>query len=105
MARAKKQNFISAYFSHFGLKQICDILMFGGAIVLIVGLCTKTIVITVGLGIYIAAALIALCRAVKVLFSKINKRSPEYKNAIINTIVMCIILALAIFGLVYSIMQ
>lgn len=103
MAKAKKQNFFLAYFNNFGLRQICDMLMIIGAIVLIVGLCTAQIVIAIGLGIYIVACIIALLRSVKVLLSKtINRRSPEYKNAIINTVIMGIIFVLAIFGFVYS---
>lgn len=102
MAKSNKQNFFTAYFSNFGLRQICDFLMVGGAIVLLVGLFTQVIVITVGLGIYILATLIALFRSIKVLFSKINKRSPEYRNAIVNTVIMGVILVLAVFGFVYS---
>lgn len=103
-AKAKKQNFIVNYFADFGLKQICDFLMVAGAVVIIVGLCTKQIVLTVGLGIYIAASLIALGRSVKVLFSKINHRAPEYKNAIVNTVIMGLILALAVFGFIWSLL-
>lgn len=99
---AKKQNVFAAYFSNFGLRQICDFLMVGGMIVMIVGLCTAEIVITVGMGIFILASVLALFRSVRVLFSKINHRSPEYKNAIINTVIMGIIFALAVFGFVWS---
>lgn len=102
MAKVKKQNFIAAYFSDFGLRQICDFLMLAGAVVLIVGLCTTEIVLTIGFGIYIAASAIAILRAVKVLLSKINHRAPEYKNAIVNVCVMGVIFALSIFGLIWS---
>lgn len=101
-AKAKKRNFIQAYFSNFGIRQICDFLMLGGAIVLIVGICVSEIVITVGLGIYMVAALLAIVRSVLVLVSKINHRSPEYKNAIINTVIMGVIFALALAGFIYS---
>ncbi len=103
-ARAKKQNFIVRYFSDFGLRQICDFLMLAGAIVIIVGLCTEQIVLTVGLGIYILAAAIAVLRSVKVLLSGINHRAPEYKNAVVNVIIMSVILALAVFGFVWSLL-
>ena len=100
--KAKKRNFIQAYFSNFGVRQICDFLMLGGAIVLLVGIFARNIVIAVGLGIYIVATLLALYRSVRVLCSKINRRSPEYKNAIINTVIMGLIFALALFGFIYA---
>ena len=103
-AKAKKQNFIQAYFSDFGLRQICDFLMLGGAIVLLVGIFVSDLVIAVGLGIYLAATALALFRSVRVLFSKINHRSPEYKNAIINTVIMGVIFALALFGFIYALL-
>ena len=100
MAKAKKQNFIAAYFSDFGMRQICDFLMIAGAVVLIVGLCTTEIVITVG--IYAVAAALAIVRAVKVLVSGINHRAPEYKNAIVSACIMGAIFALTVFGFVWS---
>ena len=100
--KAKKRNFIQAYFSNFGIRQICDILMFGGAIVLLVGIFVSEIVIAVGLGIYLAATALAIFRSVRVLCSKINHRSPEYKNAIINTALMGVIFVLALFGFIYA---
>ena len=103
-AKAKKQNFIQAYFSDFGLRQICDFLMLGGAIVLLVGIFVSDLVIAVGLGIYLAATALAIFRSVRVLFSKINHRSPEYKNAIINTVIMGVIFALALFGFIYALL-
>lgn len=102
-SKAKKRNFIQAYFSDFGIKQICDFLMLIGAVVLLIGMFVSEIVITVGLGIYIAATALAIFRSVRVLVSKINHRSPEYKNAIINTVIMGLIFALALFGFIYSI--
>ena len=101
-AKAKKQNFIQAYFSDFGLRQICDFLMLGGAIVLIVGIFVSEIVITVGLAIFLVATGLAIFRSVRVLCSKINHRSPEYKNAIINTVIMGVIFAVALFGFIYA---
>ncbi len=100
--KAKKRNFIQAYFSDFGIRQICDFLMLGGAIVLLVGIFVSDIVITVGLGIYLAATALAIFRSVRVLCSKINRRSPEYKNAIINTVIMGLIFVLALLGFVYA---
>lgn len=101
-AKAKKRNFIQAYFSDFGIRQICDFLMLGGAIVLFVGIFVSDLVITIGLGIYLVAIALAIFRSVRVLFSKINHRSPEYKNAIINTVIMGVIFVLALFGFIYA---
>ena len=102
MAKAKKQNFVAAYFSDFGIRQICDFLMIAGAEVLIVGLCTTEIVITVGFGIYAVAAALAIVRAVKVLASDMNHRAPEYKNAIVSVCIMGAIFALTVFGFIWS---
>ena len=108
MSNAKKQNIIARYFSDFGLRQICDILMIIGAITLIVGLfislasvSVSITVLTVGLCIYIVASVLALVRTVTVLCSKINHRSPDYKRAIVNTVIMAVIFALSVFGLIY----
>jgi hypothetical protein len=76
-----------------------------GGVVLLVGLCTTDVVVTVGLGFYIAATLLALFRSVKVLLSGVNRRSPEYKASIVNTVVMGLILALAVFGFIWSIIS
>lgn len=109
MKENKKKNIFARYFENFGLRQICDMLMIIGAITLLVGLFVSisayrasVVVLVVGLCIYIVGCVIALVRTVSVLISKkINHRSPEYKRAIVNTVIMGVILALAIFGLIY----
>lgn len=108
MANVKKQNIFARYFENFGLRQICDMMMVAGAILLIVGLSISAallsaslIVLGVGLGIYIVASGLAIVRAVLVLTSKINHRAPEYKRAIVNTVIMGVIFALAVFALIY----
>ena len=105
MANVKKQNIFARYFENFGLRQICDMMMVAGAILLIVGLSislsASLIVLGVGLGIYIVASGLAIVRAVLVLTSKINHRAPEYKRAIVNTVIMGVIFALAVFALIY----
>lgn len=102
MAKAKKKNFIAAYFSNFGLRQICDILMLIGAVMIIVGLCSTELVLTIGFGIYAVASALAIVRAVLILVSGINHRAPEYKNAIVNVCVMSVIFALSVFGFIWS---
>lgn len=100
-----------SYFKPFGLRQICDILMVLGAALLIAGLFTAIgalnaayIILGIGLGVYVVASALAVVRAVLVLTDKkINHRSPEYKRAITNTVVMSVIFAVAVFGLLYLI--
>ena len=82
-----------------------------GAVTLIVGLFVSLaslyvtiIILGVGLGIYVIASALAVLRAVLVLVSKINHRSPEYRRAIDNTVIMSVVFALAVFGLVYIIL-
>ncbi len=104
MAKAKKKkNFIAAYFSHFGIRQICDLCMLIGGIILIVGLCTTDLVAAIGLGFYMVATVLAIIRSVLVLTSGINKRSPEFKSSIINVVIMSLIFALAVFGFIWAI--
>ena len=109
MKKNKKPNIFARYFANFGLRQICDILMVLGALTLLVGLFVSisavrasVVILIVGLCIYIVGCIVALVRTVSVLVNKkINHRSPEYKKAIVNTIIMGLIFALAVFGLVY----
>ncbi len=99
-AKKKSKNFIAAYFKPFGLRQLCDILMLAGAIVIFVGFFTEQIVITVGIAIYMFASLLAIFRSVRVLFNKdINKRSPERRNAIINIVVMSVLVIIGVLAL------
>ncbi|MDR0426523.1 MAG: hypothetical protein LBH24_05045 [Clostridiales bacterium] len=109
MANTKKQNFFVRYFSNFGLKQLCDLAMIVGAIVLIVGLfvaiasvAASEIILIVGMGIYIAASAAAIYLSVRVLTGKLNHRSPEYKRAIANTVIMGILFALSVFGFIWA---
>ena len=109
MNKNKKTNIFARYFANFGLRQICDILMVLGALTLLVGLFVSisasrasVVILTVGLCIYVVGCILALVRTISVLVSKkINHRSPEYKKAIVNTVIMGIIFALAVFGLIY----
>lgn len=100
-----------SYFMPFGLKQICDITMILGAVLMIVGLFTAIgalnvayVILGIGLGVYTVASALAILRAVLVLTNKkINHRAPEYKRAIVNTAVMSVIFVIALFGLLYLI--
>lgn len=109
MKKTKKTNIFARYFANFGLRQICDILMVLGALTLLVGLFVSIssypaskVILTIGLCIYVVGCIVALVRTISVLVNKkINHRSPEYKKAIVNTVIMGVIFALAVFGLIY----
>ncbi len=96
------------YSKSYVLTIIGNVLMIVGALVLIVSLfltdkvTADTVLIAIGCGIVALAFCVSLARTVPVLFSKINHRSPEYKNAIIFTIIAGVCLILAIFGLVFA---
>lgn len=103
--RKRRRNAFERYFIPFGLRQICDIIMVLAAIMLIIGMAIyqKTqIVLIVGLSLMILGSLIAIYRSSRVLMSGLNKRSPEYKSAVTNIIIMAIICVIAILGLVYT---
>ncbi len=99
----KKQNAFVRYFTPFGLKQVCDFVMIAGFILLIVGLCTNEGVLLAGFICYAAAAVasITLC-IIKIIKTK-NRRDPARKNAIINASIMGVLFALALFGLIWTV--
>ncbi|MBO5224235.1 MAG: hypothetical protein J6C23_06970 [Clostridia bacterium] len=106
---AKKKNFIARYFEGFGLKQISEILLFIGLIALIVSLFFTEqvefarIFMSVTLGVVALAFALATLRHVLVLLNKkINHKSPEYKSAIVNTVIAGLFFAVALFGCIYG---
>lgn len=103
MAVRKKRNAFVRYFTPFGLRQVCDFVMLAGFVLLIVGLCTTDTVLLVGFICYAIGAAGSIARCCLVLFSKtINHRDPTYKSAIINVCVMGVLFALAVFGIVWT---
>lgn len=104
MAIKKKQNAFVRYFVPFGLRQVCDLMMLVGTVLLIVGLCTVDGVLLAGFIVYAVASAISIVRCCMVLFDKeINHRDPIYKASIINTVIMGVLFALAVFGLIWTI--
>ncbi len=106
--RKRRKNAFKRYMTPFGLRQICDIIMLLAALTLIVGLIiysTTDIVLMIGLGMMILGSLLAIIRSTRVLTSGINKRAPEFKSAITNTIIMAVICAIAILGLIFAILS
>lgn len=55
MAIKKKQNAFVRYFVPFGLRQVCDLMMLVGTVLLIVGLCTVDGVLLAGFIVYATA--------------------------------------------------
>lgn len=104
MAVKKKQNIFVSYFVPFGLRQICDLLIVVGSILLIVGLATVDGVLIAGFVAYAIGAGISIARCCMVLFNKeVNHRDPAYKSAIINVVIMGVLFILAVFGLIWTI--
>lgn len=104
MAVKKKRNIFVEYFTPFGLRQVCDLVMLVGVILLIVGLCTVEGVMLAGFVCYALGTGGAIARCCLVLFSPtINHRDPVYKSAIINTVLMGILFVLAVFGIFWTI--
>lgn len=104
MAIKKKQNAFVRYFVPFGLRQVCDMLMLVGTILLIVGLCTVDGVLLAGFIVYAIASAISVVRCCLVLFDKeMNHRDPAYKSAIINVVIMGVLFVLAVFGFIWTI--
>ena len=102
MATKKKKNVFVRYFTPFGLRQVCDLVMLVGAILIFVGLLTVDGVLIAGFISYVLGSCLSLVRCCMVLFSKkINHRDPAYKAAIINAVIMGVLFALAVFGLVW----
>ncbi len=104
MAVKKKQNAFVRYFVPFGLRQVGDLAMLVGGILLLIGLFTVEGVLIAGFIAYILGSGISIARCCTVLFSKsVNHRDPAYKSAIINIVIMGVLFALAVFGLVWTI--
>ncbi|MBD5132084.1 MAG: hypothetical protein HDT28_05800 [Clostridiales bacterium] len=102
MAVKKKRNVFVRYFTPFGLRQVGDIAMIIGFILLIVGLATVDGVLIAGIICYLLGSGIAIARCCMVLFAKdVNHRDPAYKSAIINVAIMGVLFALAVFCLVW----
>ena len=106
---AKKKNFIVRYFSNFGIKQISEILLFIGMVALIVSLFFTEQVefakIFMGITLAVVAFASALCVVRHVLIvvnKKINRRSPEFKHAVIALVASAILFALCVFGSIYA---
>jgi len=108
--KKKKKGAFARYFTPFGLRQVCDLLMIFGAIMMFIGLFVHgfmgiNIVVLIGLGMYVVASLLAMFRCLKVITNKeISKKSMERKRAVTNIIIMSVILALAVVGILAAVL-
>lgn len=104
MAVKRKKNVFVRYFTPFGLRQVCDIVMLVGVVLLIVGLFNLDGVLLAGFICYAVGSGLSIARCCLVLFSKnINHRDPAYKSAIVNVVIMGVLFALALFGMIWTI--
>ncbi len=99
----KKQNGFVAYFTPFGLRQVCDFIMIIGFVLLIAGLCTNDGVLLAGFICYCVGALVSIARCIKIIVKTTNRRDPAFKTALINIIIMGVLFALSLFGLIWTV--
>jgi len=105
MPKKKQKNFLMRYLTPFGIRQISDIIIFILApIMTILGMALfRTVsqnILPIGLGLFILGFTIAFLRALVVVLTAKNKRSPEYKRALVNVVLMGVLLILAIVGMI-----
>lgn len=97
----KKKNFFAQYFSNFGLRQLSGILFLLSAIAIIVGLIIKhELTLLISFSVYAAAAALAIIHSIKGMIGR-NKKSPEFKRATINLIIVSVILIIAVLGIIF----
>lgn len=100
--RRRKRNFLAEYFRNFGLRQFVGLAMIACSIALIFGLIFKSeITLLIAFSVYTAAAFFSMLMSV-VTMIKNNRRSPEFKRAMINLIIMAVIFALALFAAIFT---
>lgn len=97
-----KKNAFARYFTPFGLRQIGDMLMLAGFVVLIVGLCTVDSVLLAGFICYGLGAACAIARSCITMATVKNRRDPNFKSAVINLAIMGVLFALALFGIIWT---
>ena len=103
MERSRKnQNAFVRYFTPFGLRQVGDLVMLVGFIILIVGLCTNDYVLLAGFICYLIGSGIAIARCCMTLITTKNHRDPVFKSALINVVIMGVLFALALFGMIWT---
>ena len=102
---------VGQFFRIYGVKLFTDIFLLVGVTLIIIGLIigitgnttgTHNIVMLVGLFFVLAASAAGAVYDVMILKSKLNKRSPRYRSALVNLYVLAGIFAAALFGVIYT---
>ena len=110
MEKSKKDGkvvlFFKNYFADFGYRQITGLVLIAAALLLMFGLIFPKVIalMIVGLALYIACGLSGVAQSVWIML-KNNKRSPEFKRAVISLVCMAALLAIAVVGLVFAIID
>ncbi|HEY8390855.1 MAG TPA: hypothetical protein VIL26_07930 [Clostridia bacterium] len=100
--RRRKRNFLTEYFRNFGLRQLIGLVMIACAIALIFGLIFKSeLTLLIAFSVYAAVTFLSIFTSVLVMV-KNNRRSPEFKRAMVNMIIMLVIFALALFAAIFT---
>jgi heme A synthase len=100
--RRRKRNFWAEYFKTFGLRQLVGLVMIACSIALIFGLIFKSeVTLLIAFSVYAAVAFLSVLMSIWTML-KNNRRSPEFKRAMVNLIIMVVILALALFAAIFT---
>lgn len=100
--RRKKSNFIVEYFRGFGLRQLVGLIIIACSIALIFGLIFKSeMTLIIAFSVYAAAAFLSMAMSI-VTMTKNHPRSPEFKRAMVNLIIMTVIFAIALFASIFT---
>lgn len=93
----------NGYFSHFGLGQICDIIIVAAAVTLIVGLFVEQqIVGLVGFALFAVGSGVSAVRRFVMLASS-PKGTPEFRNSLVVSIAMTAAFAISVAGFILKI--
>jgi len=104
--KKKNKSALVGLFVPFDLRKLCNWLMVIGAILILAGLIAHAVAqanvtVIIGLIFYAVASVLSMYRCLRVMLRKdINKKSNEYKNAVINLVIMAVFLILSILGIV-----
>lgn len=83
---------------------MCDIILLTAAVTLIVGMFVRPIAVTIaGFALFMIGSALSVVRTVLVVRSDVFRASPEFRNAVVNLVIMSVVFALATFGLIYNI--
>jgi len=100
--RRRKSNFLAEYFRNFGLRQLVGLIIIACSIALIFGLIFQSqLTLVIAFSIYAAGAFLSIMMSI-ITMIKNNPRSPEFKRAMVNLIIMIVIFAIALFASIFT---